>query len=48
MVFPIPTFQYSNTPALQSPEDEDEDENEKEKRGNWRRWMGIEPTWDFV
>ena len=24
-------------------------ENEEEdQKGNWRRWMGIEPTWDFV
>ena len=46
MVFPVPTFQCSDAPALQFPEDEDE--NEEEKNGNWRRRMGIEPTWDFV
>ncbi len=46
MVFPIPTFPCSDALALQFPEDEDE--NEEEKIGNWRRRMGIEPTWDFV
>ena len=37
-------FHPSTTPTLEFPEDKDEEE----KRGNWRRRMGIEPTWDFV
>ena len=45
----IPMFRRPGTPVLRGPAFAQlRRAGENEKGGNWRRRMGIEPTWDFV
>jgi hypothetical protein len=41
-------FHHPTAALLRFFEDENEDEDDLEEYRNWRRRMGIEPTWDFV